>query len=146
MKLTRKRFLAALAILTALPARLLAFPAKANLGHPKTLTPPRRPLRLGPWLGDWRQCHWVPVYESVHPTAQRLILATLRHELLTFRYWGGSTPGVVRNVSSGLVFQAGGYGPMYMAGYCHLRQQERVFRVDRVELLPDDGEIIRITE
>lgn len=144
MKLTRKQFLAALAILTALPARLLALSSKTSppSKQPVTLS---IPLRLGPWLADWRLCNRVPVFESVHPTAQRLILATLRHEMLTLRYWGGSTPGAVRNVSSGLVFQAGGYGPIYMAGYCHLRRQERVFRVDRVELLADN-EIICITE
>jgi len=145
MKHTRKQFLAALAVLATLPGRLLTLPFKFFSSHANP-APPRTPLRLGPWLGDWRQCHWVPVYESVHPTAQRLILATLRHELLTFRYWGGSTPGAERRVSPGLVFQAGGFGPLYMAGYCHLRRQERVFRVDRVELLLEVDGIICITE
>ena len=146
MKLTRKQFLAALTILTTLPAKLLAFPFKPDTTPLKQTTRPNAPLRLGPWLADWRLCTRVPVFESVHPTAQRLILATLRHELLTFRYWGGRTPGTIRSVSSGLVFQAGGYGPMYMSGYCHLRQQERVFRVDRVELLAETDGIICITE
>ena len=146
MKLTRKQFLEALAILTTLPARLLALSSTPTAGGAYHPTPPSGSPRLGPWLGDWRLCTRVPVFESVHPTAQRLILAALRHELLTIRYWGGSTPGVVRSVSSGLVFQAGGYGPMYLSGYCHLRQQERVFRVDRVELLTGDDEIICITE
>ena len=146
MKLTRKQFLAALAILTTLPARLLALPAKlsaVSASHPAL---PDGPLRLGPWLADWRLCTRVPVFESVHPTAQRLILAVRRHEMLTLCYWGGSTPGTMRSVSSGLVFQAGGHGPMYLSGYCHLRREERVFRVDRVELLADDDEIICITE
>lgn len=146
MKLTRKQFLAALAILTTLPARLLAFPARLTAVGASRPAPPDGPLRLGPWLADWRLCTRVPVFESVHPTAQRLILAARRHEMLTLRYWGGSTPGKVRSVSSGLVFQAGGYGPMYVSGYCHLRREERVFRVDRVELLADDDEIICLTE
>jgi hypothetical protein len=145
MKLNRKRFLSALALLTMLPARLLAFFVQS---HPNLPLPagfnasPRR----GPWLADWRQCPRVPVLESVHPTAQRLILATLRHEILRIRYWGGSTPGGVRYISPGLVFQAGGCGPLFVSGYCHLRRQERVFRVSLVELLATDGDIICLTE
>ena len=88
----------------------------------------------------------MPLGESVHPTAQRLILAAQRHEMLALRYWGGSTPGAERSVSPGLVFQAGGCGPLYVSGYCHLRRQERVFRVERVELLPEAGEVVCNTE
>jgi predicted DNA-binding transcriptional regulator YafY len=145
MNFTRKQFLAALAGLTLIPRKLLARPFKAFSSRPKSV-PPRRPARTGPWLGDWRQCHWVPLGESVHPTAQRLILAVQRHEMLALRYWGGSTPGVARTVSPGLVFQAGGCGPLYVAGYCHLRRQERVFRVERVELLTEEGDPICLTE
>jgi predicted DNA-binding transcriptional regulator YafY len=139
MKFTRKQFLAALAGLSTLPGRLLAL--KTNSSPPQP-APPGAPLRLGPWLADWRQVQWVPVFESVHPTAQRLVLAALWHEILMFRYWGGRTPGAERSVSPGLVFQAGGYGPLYVSGYCHLRRQERVFRVDRVELLAEADGII----
>jgi predicted DNA-binding transcriptional regulator YafY len=89
---------------------------------------------------------WVPVYEAVHPTAQRLILALLRNEMLPVRYWGGSTPGQERHVSPGVVFQLGGHGPLYVAAYCHLRRAQRVFRVDRVELAIEETSIICITE
>ena len=145
MRYSTKQFLAALAALTTLSRKLLGFLFKVFSNHPKP-APPLAPLRFGPWLGDWRQVHRVPVFESVHPTAQRLILAALRHEMLTFRYWGGSTPGADRSVSLGLVFQAGGYGPLYVIGYCHLRREERVFRVDRLELSEDEDGIICITE
>lgn len=147
MKLTRKQFLAALAILTTLPSRLLglSFKPAATLSQTPIAPPVPQPLRLGPWLADWRLCPRVPVYESVHPLGQRLILASLRHEMVTIRYWGGTIPGAVRNVSSSMVFQAGGYGPLYLAGYCHLRRQERVFRVDRMDLKADD-ETVMITE
>lgn len=141
MKFNRQQFLAAWAVLTLIPGRLLALPFQAFSSQPKP-TPPR----AGPWLGDWRQCHWVPLFQSVHPTAQRLILAAQRHEMLALRYWGGSTPGVVRNVSPELVFQAGGCGPLYVSGYCHLRRQERVFRVERVEILAAEGDLMCITE
>ena len=145
MKYTRKQLLAAVAALTKFPRRLLAFPFTAFSSHPKP-APRRTPLRGRPGLADWRQVHWVLLFESVHPTAQRLIVAALRHEMLTLRYWGGSTPGAERRVSPGLVFQAGGFGPLYVAGYCHLRRQERVFRVDRVELLTEENGSICITE
>ncbi len=144
MKFTSKGFLTALAVLATLPGKLLALPFKSSSSPPKP-APPRAPSRLGPWLGDWREVKRVPVFVSVHPTAQRLIVAALRQEMLTLRYWGGSTPGATRRVSPRLVFQAGGYGPLYVSGYCHLRRQERVLRVDRVEFIEEDG-IVCITE
>ena len=105
-----------------------------------------RPTRCGPWLGDWRQVTWVPVHESVHPTGQRLILAALRSEMLSLRYWGGSTPGRERDISPAVVFQLNGRGPLYVAGYCHLRRAERVFRVDHVEIAALEDLILCITE
>ena len=56
------------------------------------------------------------------------------------------TPGQERNVSPGVVFQLGGHGPLYVAGYCHLRRAQRVFRVDRVELAAEETSIICIAE
>jgi predicted DNA-binding transcriptional regulator YafY len=103
-------------------------------------------MREGPWLADWRRVRWMPVYESVHPTAQRLILAAMRNEKILLRYWGGNTPGRLRSVSPGVVFQVCGRGPLYVAGYCHLRRAERVFRVDRVKIAGDANLIIWITE
>ena len=145
MRYSREQFRAAWAGLTVLPGKLLALPFKIFSSRRKA-TPPITTSRTGPWLGDWRQCHWVPLGESVHPTAQRLIVAARRREMLAFRYWGGSTPGGARIVSPGLVFQAGGCGPLFVSGYCHLRRQERVFRVERVELLTKAGDPICITE
>jgi predicted DNA-binding transcriptional regulator YafY len=146
MNFTRKQFLAVLAGLSLIPGKLLALPLNFFSNRTKPNRSPLPPTRTGPWLGDWRQCQWVPLNESVHPTAQRLIRAARRHEMLAMRYWGGSTPGAARIVSPGLVFQAGGCGPLFVSGYCHLRRQERVFRVERVELLTGEGDPICITE
>lgn len=145
MRYSTKHFPAVLTAWTTLPRKLLGFPFKVFSNHRKP-APPLAHMHYRSWLGDWRQVGRVPVFESVHPTAQRLILAALCHEMLTFRYWGGSTPGADRSVSLGLVFQAGGYGPLYVTGYCHLRREERVFRVDRLELCEDEDGIICITE
>ena len=144
MKYDRKQFLTALAILPALPGRLLALSFRVRLNQPKKLFNPGDPSPSGPWLADWRRVHWVPVLNSVHPTAQWLVAAALRGEDVTFRYRGGSTPGVERRISPGLVFQARGCGLLYVSGYCHLRQRERVFRVDRAELLVEQDEMIRL--
>jgi predicted DNA-binding transcriptional regulator YafY len=144
MKQNLKQFLTSLAILPALPGRLLALSFKTRFSQPKQLSNPSELSRSGPWLADWRRVHWVPVLNSVHPTAKWLIAAALRGEDVTFRYRGGSTPGAERRVSPGLVFQARGCGLLYVSGYCHLRQRERVFRVDRAELLVEQDEIIRL--
>lgn len=144
MKLIGKEFMAALRALFTFPARIL--------GHPENkITPPkaigfRATLFPRLWLADWQQVRRVRVNESVHPIAQRLILATRRHEMLNIRYWSGSTPGQIRTITPTMVFQVSGYGPLYVAGYCHLRRQERVFRIDRLELLPDADNAIQITE
>lgn len=145
MKLTRQQFLAALARVTSLPARWLGFAAAPAAGQPTACGEAETPPRAGPWLADWRQAQWVPVFQSVHPTAQRLILAAQRGEMLPLRYWGGSTPGRERCLSPRLVFQLNGSGPLYVAGYCHQRRAERVFHVGRVELLAEDH-VLCVTE
>ena len=145
MKFNRKQFFAALAALTTWPGKLLGCQSQSS-SDPTRPAPPDAAGRTGLWLADWREVKRVPVFVSVHPTAQRLIIAAQRQEILTLRYWGGSTPGVARQVSPDLVFQLGGYGPLYVAGYCHLRRQERVFRVERVELLGKNDDPICITE
>lgn len=140
MRLNRKQFLAMFEMLAALSARLLAFASKTSAGEAL------HPRRDGPWLADWRQARWVRVAESVHPTAQRLILAARRQEMLALRYWGGSAPGRKRYVSPRSVFQLDGSGPLYLSAYCHLRRAERVFNVGRVELLAANDSPLCITE
>lgn len=136
--------MAALTVLLTFPARLLSRP-KAKNAPPNTVAPHAK-LQPRLWLADWQKVRRVPLGESVHPTAQRLILAALRHEILRIRYLSGSTPGAERVISPTMVFQVGGCGPLYVSGYCHLRGEERVFRVDRLELLGNANDIVCITE
>lgn len=145
MKFNRKQLLAALAALRTWPGKLLGVQSRSR-SAPIPPGPPAPTGRTGLWLADWRQVKRVPVFGSVHPTAQRLIIAAQRQEMLTLRYWGGSTPGAVRQVSPILIFQVGGYGPLYLCGYCHERRAERAFRVERVEILHNDNDPICITE
>jgi len=145
MKFNRTQFLAALAALTTWPGKWLGIQSKPS-SRPARPASPRAAGRTELWLGDWREIRRVQVFVSVHPTAQRLIVAAARQEMLSLRYWGGSTPGAERQVSPTLVFQVGGFGPLYLCGYCHVRRAERVFRVARVEILTAAGDPICITE
>ncbi|MGC3961028.1 MAG: hypothetical protein QM813_24780 [Verrucomicrobiota bacterium] len=146
MKFRRLQFLTALTTLATFPIRWLAQPFKNRPESGSIMQADTDAMRDGPWLGDWRQSHWVTVTKSVHPIAQRLILAARRGEMLTVRYWGGSAPGQTRKITPELVFQLDGAGPMYVAAYCHLRCTERVFNIGRVELMEDTEAHICITE
>lgn len=145
MNSIERKFLAALTALTNWPRKFWRL--KPKVGSKAVHAASRNtPAQIGLWLADWREVKRLPVFRAVHPTAQRLILAAGRQEMLTLRYWGGSTPGCERKVSPTSVFQIGGYGPLYLCGYCHVRRAERVFRVERVELLLEAEDIICITE
>lgn len=145
MNFIERQFLAALTALTTWPRKFWRVKPKASSPAVRSV-PWRTAAQTELWLADWRVVKRVPIFKSVHPTAQRLILAAGRQEILTLRYWGGSTPGFERKVSPTSVFQVGGYGPLYLCGYCHVRRTERVFRVERVELLLGTDEVICITE
>lgn len=146
MKFSRSRFLTALAGLAALPFRRLALQFRILTLPPPPAPKTAGPTRAGPWLGDWRQSRWVPVTKSVHPMAQRLIRAVGRHEMVSLRYRGGSTPGQKRNFTPTLIFQLSGCGPLYVAGYCHRRHAERVLRVDRIVMNAEEDPVLCITE
>ena len=84
MKFNRKQLFAALAALTTWPGKLLGGPARSR-SAPTAPIPPALAGRTGLWLADWRQVKRVPVFGSVHPTAQRLFIAAQRQERLTLR-------------------------------------------------------------
>lgn len=84
--------------------------------------------RLRAWLRQPR----LPVLDSSHPQVRLFVWAMLERKPVEFIYLGGSTPGQKRTVSPGLVFKLDELGPVYVAGFCHARGEERVFRIDRV--------------
>jgi hypothetical protein len=45
----------------------------------------------------------------------------------------------VMGIAPSIVLRLGGAGPMYVCGYCHLRQKERVFHLDRIVPVGDEG-------
>ena len=83
-------------------------------------------------LLDWLAARRIPVLQSGDPVVAWMIRAMLRREKIEFVYYGGCSPGARRVISPGLVFTLDEWSPTYVAGYCHLRQEERVFRRDRV--------------
>ena len=127
MKMNRKSFLY---LFTALfPTVVVAKQA---------LKPPELPATVATFdmpsgvLLDWLVAHRIPVLQSGDPVVAWMIKAMLRREKIEFIYYGGCSPGARRVISPGLVFTLNEWSHTYVAGYCHLRQEERVFRRDRV--------------
>ena len=89
---------------------------------------------VDPVLWAWMKARRTPVFESSDPVVQFLIWSVLNQQPVEFKYWGGSEPGRLRSVMPALVFHVENSVKLYLAGYCHVRQQERVFRVDSMEL------------
>jgi predicted DNA-binding transcriptional regulator YafY len=74
------------------------------------------------------------VWESADLLQARLVQAIATGDGVEFDYDGGNEPGQRRRVSPGLLFTVDGYPGTYLAGYCHERQAERTFLVDRLRL------------
>ena len=53
---------------------------------------------------------------------------------MTFTYYGGSEPGIVRDVHPVMLYRVKGYPGGYFTAYCQVRQEIRTFRLDRVQL------------
>ena len=67
---------------------------------------------------------------------QQTILAAIRNQTpLTFRYIGGSRPGDIRTVRPKELFQVAGYPGCYMLAEDLDLDEERIFRLDRIDLL-----------
>ncbi|HSH92806.1 MAG TPA: WYL domain-containing protein [Roseimicrobium sp.] len=85
-------------------------------------------------LEFWQSLPRIPVTQTTDPDLSWVINAVRRRERIHFRYNGGSTPGEPRVVSPSLVFTVDSLPHYYYTmGYCHVRGEERVFRVDRMD-------------
>jgi predicted DNA-binding transcriptional regulator YafY len=132
MQLSRKTFLGALGGLV--PGLVVG--QELAVAKPRVLA---CFAELGPPMEDdlefWLSRPRVPVRESENTLVQALIEAVKAGEKFQFIYLGGSSAGEVREISPGLVFMLEEFPQVYVMGYCHRRQQERVFRVDRMRLV-----------
>lgn len=79
----------------------------------------------------WKRIPRIPVIASTLPEARAVLEAIHTGETITFIYEGGTTPGVRRRVSPGFLFMLEGYPHLYFSAYCHVRGENRTFRLDR---------------
>jgi hypothetical protein len=82
--------------------------------------------RLFYWLVQPR----IPVVASDNPLVTLFIRGMLSGEKVTFVYAGGSMPGAPRTINVSLVFRHPTESGIYIAGYCHSRAANRIFRID----------------
>ena len=85
----------------------------------------------------WEARHRIPVLLADESPVAQFVLAGLRGKPIEFVYWGGSEPGRVRKIRITDIFRLDESGPVYVEGFCFMRQATRVFRLDRVSLDTD---------
>ena len=106
-------------------------------GQAKALIPAGQPRAVGlkdldPSLAHWLSLPKIPVLKAGDEKTRWLIAAMLNRWTVEFVYTAGSEPGRIRTVSPGLVFTTDSWGPVYVQEFCNVRNEERVFRVDRI--------------
>jgi hypothetical protein len=87
-------------------------------------------MKIDPNLHYWLVQARIPIVASNDPLVAHFIEGMLTGEKVTFVYVGGSMPGAPRTISVSLVFRHKTTGGIYIAGYCHARAANRVFRTD----------------
>lgn len=67
--------------------------------------------------------------------ARTLALAAAQAQVVTIEYWGGSTPGRIRDIRPLAVFRVPGYDGIYIHAIDMERNEERNYRLDRLKLV-----------
>jgi len=80
----------------------------------------------------WRNLKRIPLTASDDQLTALFIRAAAARRSLWVVYHGGSRSGESRKVSPLGVFGVEGYEGIYVAAFCHERNAERTFRVDRI--------------
>lgn len=81
----------------------------------------------------------VPAYGDARPVARVIEDALVHHHVLRIEYVNGSGSVTVRDIEPGL-FLGGVNGRWYLAAWCRLRDERRVFRLDRIRSAVTTGE------
>lgn len=105
------------------------------LGGAKPLIEKVANLREAPDDADWdwwRNLSRTPLSCSDDPMTESLCQAAALRRDVTILYTGGSLPGATRRISPLGVFTVDGYSGTYVHARCHLRDEERTFRVERI--------------
>ena len=104
---------------------------------PSPVPSPHRPPPPDP-LNRWNTSQRVAVGTDRPLSAdQQTILSAIRNQTtLTFRYIGGTRPGVIRTTRPKELFQVVGYSGFYILADDLDLDEERVFRLDRIDWKP----------
>ncbi len=110
-------------------------PAPSPQGPPQPRSPPQPDL-----LDRWNISQRVSVNTDGPLTEeQETILDAIRNQTtLTFRYIGGSRPGDIRTVRPKELFQVAGFSGCYILAVDLELDEERVFRLDRINWQPHE--------
>ena len=124
-----------------LPEKKVRYPPPKKQDRKPFCPPPQGASLLRPPPPDpldrWSTSQRVAVTADFPLTEeQQTILAAIRNQTpLTFRYIGGSRPGDIRTVRPKELFQVAGYPGCYMLAEDLDLDEERIFRLDRINLL-----------
>ncbi|PQJ29499.1 WYL domain-containing protein [Rubritalea profundi] len=123
---SRRNILGLLSLTTLLP-----FIAKAAEDTCSPTDPiQQRSKEFEPWKNQVRY----PLSESNDSTVCRLQESSQSNQTIAFYYYGGSSPRQLRLASIESVFRFTNSPHTYASAYCHLRRENRIFRVDKISL------------
>ena len=74
-------------------------------------------------------------YKHANPTLYRLLRAIEKSESLPIIYDGGTTPGLLRDITPRDIVKL--EERLYVLAYCHTRKEDRWFKLENISL-PDD--------
>jgi len=88
------------------------------------------------WMRAWRTARRTVVLASEDPQVWPVLAAHYEKRAIRFRFWGGSTPGEVREVTPEVLFTIEGFRSVWFEAWCPLRRARRTFNCNAVELIP----------
>ncbi len=85
-------------------------------------------------LSEWKALKRRDIKKSSDSDLQLIINTVGTGELIEIRYNGGSNPGAKRNITPTKVYQIREVNRIYVEGYCALRNDNRTFNYEFIEL------------
>ncbi|MFV0416753.1 MAG: WYL domain-containing protein [Chthoniobacterales bacterium] len=92
------------------------------------------PVPIPEWLDKWQSAARQPVRSSLDPLINHLLYAAENEQKIAINYEGGSHFGETRRISPGLIFRCEGYSGTWVDAYCHTREAQRTFAIERIRL------------
>jgi predicted DNA-binding transcriptional regulator YafY len=86
-------------------------------------------------LRQWEVAQKTPIEQTNNPTIQYLLDAAATKKSVNIAYHGGQYAGLRRTVTPTGVFHVEGYTTPYLKAFCHSRNEQRNFRIDRISLI-----------